>query len=211
LSFFEPPPPPREEETQRRAQPIWMGPPDNVLGVGLPIRLLLARTDEVAVLVDQVSAYPTGFTFEISLHLREEPEDPMDLSEVLHGSMRWPRKASQELPPDLFRFGIRFADGSKVTNIDPGRWPQETGDEPFGPLLVGRGGGGGGARWEQGFWVWPLPPEGPLAFVCEWPAHGIPLTEHEIDGTRIREAASAAEVLWPGPPPSRRSGIWFSS
>jgi hypothetical protein len=189
---------------------MWLGPPDNVLGVGVPIRLVLARTDELAVLIDQVAAYPTGFTFQISMSLREEPESPMDLSEVMHGSMRWPRMGSQELPPDQFRFGIRFGDGSKVTNIDPGRWLGETGDQPSGPLLVGRGGGGGGARWEQGFWVWPLPPEGPMAFVCEWPARGIPLTEHEVDASRIREAASSAEVLWPGPRPSSRGGIWFS-
>jgi hypothetical protein len=182
-----------------------------VLGVGLPIRIVLARTDDLAVLLNQVSAYPTGFTIEISLLLREEPEFFMDLSEVLDGSMRRPHKASPELSPDLFRFGIRFADGSKVTNIDPGRWPKEVDEEPTGPLLLARGGGGGGARWEQDYWVWPLPPEGPMAFVCEWPARGIPLTEHEVDATSIREAASSAEVLWPGPRPSRRSGIWFSS
>lgn len=62
-------------------------------------RLVLARTDELAVLIEQVAAYPTGFTFEISMSLREEPESAMDLSEVMHGSMRWPRKGSQELPP----------------------------------------------------------------------------------------------------------------
>jgi hypothetical protein len=98
-----------------------------------------------------------------------------------------------------------------VTNIDPGRWPHEPDGEPTGPLMFGRGGGGGGAKWEQRYWVWPLPPAGPMAFVCEWPARAIPLTEHEVDGTRIREAASSAEVLWPGPRPSRRGGTWFSS
>ena len=29
--------------------------------------------------------------------------------------------------------------------------------------------------------MWPLPPIGPLFFVCEWPAAGIPLTRVEVD------------------------------
>lgn len=209
MSFFEPPPPPPEEELQVHRQPTWIGPPDNVLGVGLPIRLVLVRTDELAVLIDHVSAYPTGFTFELSLNLREEPESPMDLDEVIHGSVRWSRKGSQELSPELFRFGIRFADGSKVTNVNPGAWPREKDEAPSGPFLVGRSGGGGGTRWEQGFWVWPLPPDGPLAFVCEWPARGVPMTEHEVDATAIREAASRTEVLWQGEPPAHRGGVWY--
>jgi hypothetical protein len=161
------------------------------------------------VLIDQVSAYPTGFIFQLSLHLREEPESHVDLDELIHGSMRWSRRGSRELSPEVFRFGIRFADGSKVTNIDPGSWPREVGEVPSGPILVGRGGGGGGTRWEQGFWVWALPPEGPMAFVCEWPSRGVPLTEQEMDATVIREAASRAEVLWPGERPPNRGGVWY--
>jgi hypothetical protein len=38
MSFFEPPPPPPEEESRIPPQPMWIGPPDNVLGVGLPTR-----------------------------------------------------------------------------------------------------------------------------------------------------------------------------
>jgi hypothetical protein len=34
--------------------------------------------------------------------------------------------------------------------------------EPTDPVRWGMGGGGGGGRWRQDFWVWPLPPSGPV-------------------------------------------------
>ena len=51
MSFFEPPPPPPQPPEQRR-RPEWLGPPDNILGVALPWRIVLARTDNVAVVVE---------------------------------------------------------------------------------------------------------------------------------------------------------------
>jgi hypothetical protein len=41
------------------------------------------------------------------------------------------------------------------------------------------------------------PPEGPLAFVCEWPIAAIPETTTEIDSTLLSDAAADAIVLWP--------------
>jgi hypothetical protein len=61
--------------------------------------------------------------------------------------------------------------------------------EPTDPVLDGMGGGGGGGRWRQDSWVWPLPPSGPVGFVCEWPAAGIPLGRHEIDAQVLLDAA----------------------
>jgi hypothetical protein len=63
--------------------------------------------------------------------------------------------------------------------------------------LVRPGGrGGGGGYWRQTHWVWPLPPAGPLVFVCEWPATGIPLTRNELDAQAILDAAARAEVIF---------------
>jgi hypothetical protein len=46
-------------------------------------------------------------------------------------------------------------------------------------------------------WVWPLPPAGPFAFVCEWPSRGIAESRAEIDAGLILEAAGRAVTLWP--------------
>jgi hypothetical protein len=35
-----------------------------------------------------------------------------------------------------------------------------------------------------------------LAFVCEWPAAGIPLTRHEIDAQLVLDAVSRAQQLF---------------
>jgi hypothetical protein len=45
-------------------------------------------------------------------------------------------------------------------------------------------------------WVWGLPPPGPLAFVVEWPARGIPETRAEIDAGLVLEAAARAVPIW---------------
>ena len=44
--------------------------------------------------------------------------------------------------------------------------------------------------------MWPLPPAGKLAFVCEWPVAGIPLSRHEIDAQLVLDAVSRAQQLF---------------
>lgn len=107
----------------------------------------------------------------------------------------------------MLRFGIEFADGRRVTNVGaPGRGP----GEPEGPVLWGMGGGGGGGRWHQDFWVWPLPPPGPLGFVCEWPAAGIPLTRVDVDAQLVTDAAARAREMFPDQRTSAGGGTWVS-
>jgi hypothetical protein len=62
--------------------------------------------------------------------------------------------------------------------------------------------------WHWEFWAWPLPPPGPLAFVCEWPAHGISLTRHEIDAGVLLHAAETVETLWDEPGPAGGGSSW---
>ena len=46
------------------------------------------------------------------------------------------------------------------------------------------------------FWLWPLPPPGPLTWVGEWPDRNIPESSVEVDATVLEAAASEAEQLW---------------
>ena len=50
-------------------------------------------------------------------------------------------------------------------------------------------------------WVYGLPPPGPLAFVVEWPARGIPETRVEFDAGLVLAAAARAVRIWPDQPP----------
>jgi len=60
------------------------------------------------------------------------------------------------------------------------------------------GGGGGGDRdWDSHQWLWGLPPPGPRAFVCEWPARQIAESQVEIDAQLVLDEAERAVTLWP--------------
>lgn len=108
-----------------------------------------------------------------------------------------------ELRQRMLRFGVRFSDGAKVTNVPGsgrGRGPLFDREEPPGePVMQQRGGGGGGGEWRQDFYVWPLPPAGPLTFACEWPAPGIAFSSIEVDARILIDAAARAQRIFDRP------------
>jgi hypothetical protein len=200
VSFFEAPPPSPEPEPHVRTR--WDGPPNNVLGIVVPVNLVLAQSAQAAVTVGSVAAYTDGFEFDYLIRSTDE-ELGQSLPEHLHR-----RQIGTDLPDELFRFGIEFADGTRVTTVES-RFPFGSTDRD-GPGMVQRGGGGSLQRWEGKWWVTPLPPPGRLAFVCEWPAAGIALTRAEIDAGAILDAAAQAITLWEGDTPQRSAGAGYS-
>jgi len=193
MSFFEPPAASTAGVARAMAvsPPAWIGPPHNVLPGIAPVQLLIARTEETVVAIAGIQAYPAGFGFTLCLRLRnlsarEEQQFPYLLDRVPFGG--------DPLPDEFLRFGVQLADGRKATNLDQPAYDPE--QEPDRPVLFQHG-GGGGATWDMEHWVWPLPPPGPFAFVCEWPGRGIPESRAEIDAAAILGAAGSAVTLWP--------------
>ena len=185
--------------------PPWLGPPDNVLGVSVPLEpLLLLRTEVTAVSLGAFVAYTAGFTFDLAVRRRVVDDQDVDwFAEQMRFSHR-PRRG-RELPPEFFRFGIEFADGRKATNI--GGWVAHRSQAdlpPEGPVLMEHGGSGGGTHWDQTYWVWPLPPPGRLTFACEWPIQHVALTRLDIDAAAIVDASKRAVTLWD--PPAAEGG-----
>lgn len=111
------------------------------------------------------------------------------------------RRPGGELPPELLRFGVQFADGRKATTLGadtPRRLRSATDEEePSGPILSPSGGGGCDCEWDQEYWLWPLPPPGTLTFAIEWPSKEIELSMCEVDAGLIIDASESSEVLWP--------------
>jgi hypothetical protein len=198
-SFFEPPPPPPEPPPEPPRRP-WAGARDAVIGRTVALNLVIARSDKAALWIPAVTAFLDGFEFDVELRGRLDDEEFGHPFFFAHHPRRRRRRTPEEgLDPELLRLGIQFSDGRKATNIEsrmPFPMAGEPDEPPEGPVLFPRGGGGGDGRWSQGFWVWPLPPEGPLAFVCEWPAADIPETRSEIDSVLVRDAAAEAVILW---------------
>jgi hypothetical protein len=196
MGFFEPPPPPSGPLALAVAEagPPWFGPPEDVLAGVVAVEVVVARTDDTVVAVTGVRAYPTGFGFTLCVRLRALPGPDSWLWQHA-GVLDHPLLAAGELPDEVLRFGVRFADGRKATTLDP--HPYDTEQQPQGPVLLPHGGGGGGRAWDMDHWVWPLPPPGLVAFACEWPLRQIPETLVEIDSRLIIEAAGRAVQLWP--------------
>jgi hypothetical protein len=198
--FFEPPPPP--PAPPEHGVPEWLGPPDNVLGVVVPLPRMLARTADVALALRGVTAYPTGAEFGVLLLLRDPVADPFDWL-PFH-----PRRHGGELPPEVLRLGAQYADGAKATSLGMSFFPRDPDERPAGPVLTPRGGGGGGRRWDVSFWLWPLPAADPFALVVEWPARGIELARAEIEVAPLLDAAGRAEELWPDGGGGDSAGGW---
>ena len=207
MSFFEPPvPPDRPEPPFEIPEPKpWWSAPANELGAPVPLRLVLARTEQVAVAVAGLTAYSTGVLLTLAIRWRGTLRDEDFYAELeLFGRRAMQRRLGAELPPELLRFGVQFADGRKATTVGPDA-PSRHGlaadreEEPPGPILTPSGGGGGGGEWDEEYWLWPLPPPGAMTFAIEWPSKGIELSMHEVDASPIIDASGSSEVLWPDP------------
>jgi hypothetical protein len=109
MSLFEPPPePPKREASPRHRFPNAWGPPDAALPGVVPLEKIIGRTDDVAVALSRLEAYPEGFAFEVVTIARIE----LDLEPFGYHLHR--RRKEGTLDPELLRFGIQFSDGRKA-------------------------------------------------------------------------------------------------
>jgi len=189
--FFEPSPPrPRE----RQESPSWLASARGAIPGVAAIETILARTDAVGVSVASALVYPNGLEFEVVVVAEDEwtKLDPF--------FSRPDEDEEGVILPSLLRIGVEYADGRKAMNTGE-RWAswldeEEDNPAPPDPILLGRSGGGGGGHWAYRFWLWPLPPPGPMYLVCEWPDADIPLTRREVDGKSIIETGARAQTLF---------------
>ena len=143
------------------------------------------RSEQAAIAIIGISAYTRGFEFFVARRIRPGTpgldEDPM------------PNALRRGLTePEYFQISLRFSDGRKAISERP------RGDyEPAGPILQPRGGGGTAHSQLLQWWAWPLPPGGPLEFICQWPLYGIGETRVGIDAQLILDAARRSVQLWP--------------
>lgn len=191
-----------DDEEEASSKPAWFGPPAEVLGVTLPERAVVARTEHVIVALTRVTAFPEGLGVHLTVAVRRgdwSRERWADVEASFWGSSEGPGPSARRRP-DL-RLGVELADGSRTSVDASPRWTGPHDDPPPAPVLVDRGGGGsGGGRLlssRRRLWLWPLP-EGPtFDLVVAWTAVDLPETWHTVDGASARQAASAAEPFWP--------------
>jgi hypothetical protein len=200
MGFFEalPRPEPTEpSERPTRPRPPWLKP-DVVLPGVVAVERILGRSDDAVVAVGAIAAYPNGFEFTLAAILRVERRGAV--LPHLHAL-----DPDDPVPDRFLRLGVEFSDGRRATNL-PSMPPADPISEPARPMLMPRGGGGGPRRNDATYWVFPLPPPGPLALVCEWPAYGIGESRVELDAALILDASTRAVRLWPDDPDESSEG-----
>jgi hypothetical protein len=162
--------------------PEWIAPPENIEPSKVYIDLVLATTETLTLSIALLKVFPTGLSFELSCAGHEGAHPFFGGPPLVDGGLG---------------FGVLFADGRTAIAGHP-RLSRPFLQRPTGPRLrTVSGGGGSGGNCRTTFWLWPLPPPGPLEFVCEWTLEGIPETGATVDAALLAGAAERCRELWP--------------
>lgn len=158
---------------------------DNEAPVTVPLGLVLARSDDTAVLLPGAQVYRNGVSLDITAVTRRHGSG-RGFSMSMHGPM--------ERGAGAFLLGVELSDGRRASTLHR-RPPFDVPDDE--PVLLAAGGGGGSTRMDSRHFLSPVPPPGPLVFVVSWTDWGITETRTETSADLIAEAASRVEELWP--------------
>jgi hypothetical protein len=186
------------------------GPPERVLGGPVAINFLVGQSDIGAVKVQHLTAFPTGFEFQVCAYaVLTDEVDVFDPMFGMSGRRLHPEKSEQELLVELVALRVEYSDGMRFST-----WPAATSQAaPPSRSLFAMGGGArrseDGTLWtaDSTFWVGPLPPPGEVTFICSWPKYGIANARQAIDAQVILDAAERSTPILPRRPgdPSFRS------
>lgn len=188
--------------------------PDNEVPIVLAAAAVLGRTDDAVVALVGVSAYTTGLHLDVVVRLRVRPQD------MQHGSLHdlvtgW---GSGGQGAAGLLLGLEYADGRTASSLGGPRGLPFGAEDDDESVLVAQGSGGSDLSVDQGWWLSPLPPDGPLVVVCAFQTVGIGETRTELS-QEWTTAGNRAQVLWPwqpedaSPPPEPElpTSGWFAS
>ena len=193
---------------EESAQPVWKCAPEDVLAGVVPVELVLGRSSSTVVLLTGIRAFPTGLSMSLGVRVRSRGRavHPQLYQQVFNKPHH--REQGPSWRPGQLTWGFELADGRRASNVDPAPWSEQpTGPDgtpdvtwlPSRPVLIGAGGHAGARVIEGGYWLWPLPPPGPVRVVCQWLERGIEHSAHELDGEAFQRAAQRARPIWPQP------------
>lgn len=170
-------------EAHRLHRQPQSGPPSDEVGVLALSSFLLARTAEVVVAVRGITAYSDGLHLAVVVLFSDEARSE-DLAYSLQEYSR---------SPGRFRFGVAFSDGRSATSGQREAPDVQVGD---GPQLTLLGAAHQRLMWNGEYWLWPLPPPGPLVVGCRWGDRGIPETLVQLDPAPLHAAAATSHSVW---------------
>jgi hypothetical protein len=166
----------------RRVPRPW-DPPETEFPALVPVNTLqFDRSEQTAIAITGIWAYSNGFEFFVTRLIR--PDAPGFDEDPVPGALRGALAERQS-----FQISLQLADGSTVISGRP------DGDaKPIGPILQPHGGGGSSHHMVLRWWAWPLPPSGPLGFICQL---GAGETRVSMDAQLILDASRQSVRVWP--------------
>jgi hypothetical protein len=200
MSCFPPDPEFPEPEEADSRQPPWWAAPENELPALFPVSELIAVTDYVAIALVGAFVYRDGIELRIERRLRRTGLPFGEWNELCATFMEhWPMGGRSDQQGRL-RFGLILGDGERVVLDSPFFGGVDPSAKPEGHTLARRqgGGGGGGSTYSatDSLWVWPMPPEGSMELVMQWPALDVGERRVRLDATQTRRLALQAKPLW---------------
>lgn len=200
MNFFDGvPTPPQRPRMPRHVPPVWAAPPSDELPAVVSVGCFLQRTPRLVMAVKSAEVFTTGCVIELVWTVRRGSETDAEWAAVTEQCFNRPgfRRGAAGDGGGL-RFGVGYPDGQKATVDGMRPWgPEET--APDGPVLMPAGGGGGAGSDEEAscsakFWVWPLPSDGDLRVVAQWPDRGMGECSVPIGG--LSAAAGKIQKYW---------------
>lgn len=161
-----------------------------------PIGETIAINDTVAIILTIARIYSNGVEFVIDRRIRRGSASRQEWremqSEIHNHFVRY--------DPDRVRYGVVLGDGQQlIADLAPGMY----GVTPQKHSLNPSGGSGGGSedlyRFDDGMWLWPLPPEGPLEVIVQWPAFDVSESHVVLDSAPLLALAPQARSVWGHP------------
>lgn len=151
-------------------------------GALVPINRRVASNDRAEVWLTSLVAESSGFALNVMRHMKDGTDLDLRVLPVqyVHGGRTG----------DVFRFGLEYSSGARATNLDE---QCHIGRRSANLHVVSRDYTENSAT--EVAWCAPVPATGSVAFFCEWPAAGIALTRHQLEGETIRQAAAQSTKL----------------
>ena len=171
-------------ESVRAHRHAQSGPPYDEIGVLALSSFQLARTAEVVVAVRGITAYSDGLHLAVVVLFADQAR----AEDIAYSLQEYSRS------PGRFRLGVAFSDGRQATSGS--RDSPDVERSSTGAQLKLLSSSHAGLLWTGDYWLWPLPPAGPLVVGCRWPDRGIPETLVQIDPAPLLAAAATSKPVW---------------
>jgi hypothetical protein len=191
MGFFDPSVSSDDPGSSRGPRSRWPSVPDDVLPASLAFDALIGARSSLALYLTRLCAYPDALLFDLWVI---DVAKTGRLPPALGPDLVWPEPHPHgRFPEAALRLGVAFADGRRGTNLHISPEISEGSSSP--PILMWQGARTLGRIYVIQWLLSPLPSDGDLTVVAEWPAHEFAEQQVVVPGAALRDAASRAHRL----------------